>query len=100
MASQTNGPEGGLKSVPASSFDALGVDKWIVASLAAMQIRCPTPIQAQTIPAILAGADCIGGSQTGAGKKSYICGADSSEVGRRWVRHIRVDINPNEVGGC
>jgi ATP-dependent RNA helicase DDX49/DBP8 len=33
-----------------------------------MQIRRPTPIQAQTIPAILSGSDCIGGSKTGSGK--------------------------------
>jgi ATP-dependent RNA helicase DDX49/DBP8 len=51
-----------------SSFESLGIDKWIVASLAAMQIRRPTPIQAQTIPAILSGSDCIGGSKTGSGK--------------------------------
>jgi ATP-dependent RNA helicase DDX49/DBP8 len=58
---------GGLKP-SASGFASLGVDKWIVASLAAMQIRRPTPIQAQTIPAILSGSDCIGGSKTGSGK--------------------------------
>ena len=68
MDGQNDGVEGGLKSASASSFESLGVDRWIVASLAAMQIRCPTPIQAQTIPAILSGSDCIGGSKTGSGK--------------------------------
>jgi ATP-dependent RNA helicase DDX49/DBP8 len=57
-----------LRSPSGSTFESLGVDKWIVASLAAMQIRRPTPIQAQTIPAILSGSDCIGGSKTGSGK--------------------------------
>jgi ATP-dependent RNA helicase DDX49/DBP8 len=51
-----------------SSFEILGVDPWIIASLSAMQITRPTPIQAQAIPAILAGSDCIGGSKTGSGK--------------------------------
>jgi ATP-dependent RNA helicase DDX49/DBP8 len=68
MDGQNNDLEGGLKSTSASNFESLGVDKWIVASLAAMQIRRPTPIQAQTIPAILSGSDCIGGSKTGSGK--------------------------------
>jgi ATP-dependent RNA helicase DDX49/DBP8 len=49
-------------------FKALGVERWLLSSLAAMQITKPTPIQAQTIPAILAGSDCIGGSRTGSGK--------------------------------
>src|ERR1700712_1404301 len=50
------------------SFAALGIKPWLLNSLAAMQIRKPTPIQAATIPSILAGADCIGGSRTGSGK--------------------------------
>jgi ATP-dependent RNA helicase DDX49/DBP8 len=56
------------KPLEDSSFQNLGVDPWIIASLSAMQITKPTPIQAQTIPAILAGSDCIGGSKTGSGK--------------------------------
>lgn len=49
-------------------FKALGVDPWLLSSLASLQITTPTPIQAQTIPAILAGSDCIGSSRTGSGK--------------------------------
>jgi ATP-dependent RNA helicase DDX49/DBP8 len=51
-----------------SGFQALGVDPWLLNSLSAMQITRPTPIQTQTIPSILAGSDCIGGSRTGSGK--------------------------------
>jgi ATP-dependent RNA helicase DDX49/DBP8 len=54
--------------VAQSSFSSLGISPWIVASLAAMQITRPTPIQIESIPPILAGQDCIGGSKTGSGK--------------------------------
>jgi ATP-dependent RNA helicase DDX49/DBP8 len=50
------------------SFAALGISPWIVASLSAMQITRPTQIQAESIPPILAGQDCLGGSKTGSGK--------------------------------
>lgn len=51
-----------------TSFQALGIDAWLVAALSSMQIKRPTPIQAKSVPAILAGSDCIGGSKTGSGK--------------------------------
>lgn len=46
----------------------MNVQPWLVASLAAMAITRPTPIQRACIPEILAGRDCIGGSRTGSGK--------------------------------
>ena len=46
----------------------LGVDKRIVRSLAEMGFTRFTPIQEQTIPALLAGKDVIGQAQTGTGK--------------------------------
>jgi ATP-dependent RNA helicase DDX49/DBP8 len=56
------------KPLAQSSFASLGISPWIVASLSAMQITRPTQIQAESIPPILAGQDCIGGSKTGSGK--------------------------------
>ncbi|KAF2663520.1 ATP-dependent RNA helicase DBP8 [Microthyrium microscopicum] len=50
------------------TFEALGVKPWLVNALASMQIKTPTPIQAESIPPIIAGSDCIGGSKTGSGK--------------------------------
>ncbi|KAF2107419.1 hypothetical protein BDV96DRAFT_506222 [Lophiotrema nucula] len=44
------------------------VSPWLVASLAAMEIKRPTGIQKACIPEILKGRDCIGGSKTGTGK--------------------------------
>ncbi|EDU39674.1 SrmB Superfamily II DNA and RNA helicase [Pyrenophora tritici-repentis] len=50
------------------SFTSLNVAPWLVASLASMEIKRPTGIQASCIPEILKGKDCIGGSRTGTGK--------------------------------
>lgn len=50
------------------SFASLDVAPWLVASLASMEIKKPTGIQAACIPEILKGRDCIGGSRTGTGK--------------------------------
>ncbi|KAK3380271.1 P-loop containing nucleoside triphosphate hydrolase protein [Lasiosphaeria ovina] len=51
-----------------TSFDSLNVRPWLVQALANMAIKRPTAIQKQTIPIILSGRDCIGGSRTGSGK--------------------------------
>lgn len=50
------------------SFASIDVAPWLVASLASMEIKKPTGIQASCIPEILKGRDCIGGSRTGTGK--------------------------------
>ena len=51
-----------------ASFATLDVAPWLIASLAAMEIKRPTGIQKGCIPKILAGFDVIGGSRTGSGK--------------------------------
>lgn len=51
-----------------TTFDSLGVRPWLVQSLANMAIRRPTAIQRESIPMLLKGRDCIGGSRTGSGK--------------------------------
>lgn len=53
---------------PQTTFVALNVKPWLVASLGAMAIKRPTGIQKGCIPEILKGRDCIGGSRTGSGK--------------------------------
>ena len=50
------------------SFANLNVKPWLVASLRNMAITRPTAIQKESIPEILKGRDCIGGSRTGSGK--------------------------------
>ncbi|KAK1751573.1 ATP-dependent RNA helicase DBP8 [Echria macrotheca] len=51
-----------------TTFDSLGVRPWLVQSLSNMAIKRPTGIQKASIPEILKGRDCIGGSRTGSGK--------------------------------
>ena len=51
-----------------TSFAELGVPAAIVAVLEQARIRSPFPIQAQTIPDLLAGRDVIGRAPTGSGK--------------------------------
>lgn len=51
-----------------TTFDSLGLRPWLVQSLANMAIKRPTAIQRESIPALLKGRDCIGGSRTGSGK--------------------------------
>ncbi len=49
-------------------FSELNLAPQILEALAACGYEQPTPIQAQTIPALLAGRDVIGSAQTGTGK--------------------------------
>ena len=49
-------------------FVALGLDPRLVQNLTALGYTEPTPIQIQAIPALLAGHDVLGRSQTGTGK--------------------------------
>ena len=51
-----------------ASFATLDVSPWLIASLAALEIKRPTGIQKGCIPRILEGRDVIGGSRTGSGK--------------------------------
>lgn len=50
------------------SFAELGVSESVCQALVRMKFESPTEIQAQAIPAILAGSDIIGSAQTGSGK--------------------------------
>ncbi|WP_338033334.1 DEAD/DEAH box helicase [Desulfovibrio mangrovi] len=50
------------------SFESFSFDRRIVSGIAACGYETPTPIQAETIPAILRGQDVLGLAQTGTGK--------------------------------
>jgi ATP-dependent RNA helicase DeaD len=52
----------------ATSFAELGLAPALLAAVAEVGYETPTPIQARTIPALLAGRDVIGQAQTGTGK--------------------------------
>src|SRR6267154_903947 len=50
------------------SFAELGLSEPVLRALAAVGYEAPSPIQAATIPALLAGSDVLGQAQTGTGK--------------------------------
>src|SRR5688500_3601824 len=49
-------------------FNIFGLSKPVLDSVQALPFETPTPIQAQSIPIMLAGRDLIGSAQTGTGK--------------------------------
>jgi ATP-dependent RNA helicase DeaD len=51
-----------------SGFASLGLDPSIVSALTALGYEEPTPIQTETIPALIAGKDVLGQAATGTGK--------------------------------
>lgn len=55
-------------SSPASGFRDLNLDPGVLQALVDVGYEMPTPIQAATIPPLLAGADLLGQAQTGTGK--------------------------------
>src|SRR5437773_12102986 len=50
------------------TFADLGLTPQLLAAVRDVGYEAPTPIQARTIPALLAGRDVIGQAQTGTGK--------------------------------
>jgi superfamily II DNA/RNA helicase len=52
----------------ASGFAALGLDPSILAALTALGYEEPTPIQTETIPALIAGKDVLGQAATEPGR--------------------------------
>ena len=51
-----------------STFESLGVAKWLCEALSVMAIHKPSAIQRESIPSVLEGRDVIGGAKTGSGK--------------------------------
>ncbi|PWK38110.1 DEAD/DEAH box helicase [Cupriavidus plantarum] len=64
-------PAAGEQAAPqavANGFATLGLDAAILRALSDASYNTPTPVQAQAIPAFLAGRDLLVSSQTGSGK--------------------------------
>ena len=53
---------------PPPSFRELGLSDPVLEALSAVGYEAPSPIQARTIPVLLAGSDVLGQAQTGTGK--------------------------------
>jgi ATP-dependent RNA helicase DeaD len=56
------------QSEPSITFADLGIDKRVLRALSDVGYESPSPIQAATIPALLAGRHVVGLAQTGTGK--------------------------------
>src|ERR1700685_1897666 len=59
---------GCLKETTLENFNGFGLAAPLVTAVTQMGYTKPTPIQAQAIPALMAGRDLIGIAQTGTGK--------------------------------
>ena len=64
MSVETPGPEGAAKP----AFTDLGLPDTLLKALSEVGYESPSPIQAATIPPLLAGRDVLGQAQTGTGK--------------------------------
>lgn len=56
------------KVAKTGSFQAMGLDKEILAGLNRMGYKAPTPVQRKALPAVLAGLDVVCMARTGSGK--------------------------------
>ncbi|MFC7957995.1 DEAD/DEAH box helicase [Rhodococcoides kroppenstedtii] len=66
----TSGPnhEAPRDAAPEQTFADLGIDDRVLAALSDVGYESPSPIQAATIPPLMAGKDVVGLAQTGTGK--------------------------------
>ena len=71
-------------------FGGLRVSQWVSSALQDLGYAAPTPIQEQTIPAMLEGEDLVGQAQTGTGKTAAfgIPLAETLDPGERHVQSI------------
>ncbi|MFM7186014.1 MAG: DEAD/DEAH box helicase, partial [Planctomycetota bacterium] len=61
------------RSAPRVPFSDLGLSTATLQAVARMGFETATPVQAATIPPIMAGRDVIGQSETGSGKTAAFC---------------------------
>src|SRR4051795_7816051 len=66
-----------------SGFEELGIDKRVLRALRDVGYESPSPIQAATIPALLAGRHVVGLAQTGTGKTAAFAVPILSQVDLR-----------------
>ena len=57
-----------VESISSRDFRAFGLSEAVLKALDDVGYEAPSPIQAQTIPHVLAGKDVVGQAQTGTGK--------------------------------
>src|SRR3546814_12473941 len=83
---------------PGPKFTDLGLPDSLLQALAAVGYESPSPIQAATIPPLLAGRDVLGQAQTGTGKTAAfarpILRSDERRVGKECVSTCRSRWSP------
>ncbi len=68
MSSDDQEPIAAPEAPEGLTFDQLGLDDLVLRAVREIGYETPSPIQAQTIPPLLAGRDVVGLAQTGTGK--------------------------------
>src|SRR5262249_56073847 len=74
---------------PLPGFSDLGLSSGVLAAIEALGFEQPTPVQAETIPAIVRGRDVIGQAQTGSGK--------TAAFGLPAIDHVDADLRDVQV---
>jgi ATP-dependent RNA helicase DeaD len=77
-----------------TTFSDLGLRPEIVETLVALGYEAPTPIQARTIPRILAGTDLIGQAQTGTGKTAAFALPILQKIDTSWRKTQALVLTP------
>ncbi|MBO9534688.1 MAG: DEAD/DEAH box helicase, partial [Solirubrobacteraceae bacterium] len=68
MSSDEHEPDPASQAPETLTFDQLGLDDLVLKAVREIGYESPSPIQAKTIPPLLAGNDVVGLAQTGTGK--------------------------------
>jgi ATP-dependent RNA helicase DeaD len=76
-------PPSESSATPEIGFADLGIDSRVLRALADVGYETPSPIQAATIPALLAGRDVVGLAQTGTGKTAAFAVPILSQINMR-----------------
>ena len=67
-------------------FEALGLSEPLLRAIRSENYKCPTPIQAEAIPHLLAGRDLLGIAQTGTGKTAAFGLPILQELSENWEK--------------
>lgn len=66
--SESTGKRRPAAAIASVGFEELGLEDWLLRSVASLDLGSPTQLQAEMIPLALRGEDCIVGASAGAGK--------------------------------
>lgn len=76
-------------------FEDLDLNPQILRAIKEMGFEEATPIQAQSIPAVMSGRDVIGQAQTGTGKNGILRYSVASQSGSETEENAGTDLMPD-----